>query len=136
MRCFALPELHLKGQINLFYIIVQTQVRAGASAGAGATPFFHGSGASQKELLRLHNTAQNRGLVDSDFQQPSAVAGRSRVGQRWGVSVSDTPHPSSSLDLAEGMGLPRVKRRPREFVKRNCLPSEKGCGHSKSCLKG
>ena len=65
--CFALPVLHLKGQIswftllfNILFISFLWSLNTGQSwnfSWSRSRPFFQSSGSSQKGRLRLHNTA-------------------------------------------------------------------------------
>ena len=67
MLCLALPVLHLKGQeyligtgtcfFNFFFLFLFLKDRSEMGL-EPELPLFHGSGSSQKEQLRLHNTGE------------------------------------------------------------------------------
>ena len=55
MLCFAIPVLHLKGQLNLFSIIIFFfffLLNIGRSW-SRSCPFFYGSGSSPKPVMRI-----------------------------------------------------------------------------------
>ena len=68
----ALSFLHLKGQANLSYIIVQNfgYFFSFNTCKSWSRPFFHGTDSSQKGRLWLHNTADDIGteFIDLNMQ--------------------------------------------------------------------